>query len=79
MKTRLIKTYDDYISACLPSRMDNIYLFMIIENPELQKNWILASENNALEFQRNRGVAVSTDALHKALQHCRTFFNRLVV
>jgi Na+/phosphate symporter len=40
---------------------------------------MFASEHNSLEGQWNRGVDVSTEDLRQALQHYRSFFNRLVV
>jgi hypothetical protein len=36
-------------------------------------------EHNSLESQWNQGNDVSTEDLRKALQHYRSFFNRLVV
>jgi hypothetical protein len=38
-----------------------------------------ANEHSSLESQWNQGKDVSTEDLRKALQHYRTFFNRLVV
>jgi hypothetical protein len=38
-----------------------------------------ASEHSSLEGQWNQGVDVSTEDLRQALQHYRSFFNRLVV
>jgi hypothetical protein len=40
---------------------------------------IFASEHSSLEGQWNQGIDVSTEDLRKALQHYRSFFNRLVV
>jgi len=40
---------------------------------------IFASEHSMLESQWNQGNNVSTEDLRKALQHYRSFFNRLVV
>jgi hypothetical protein len=40
---------------------------------------MFASEHSSLEGQWNRGVDVSTEDLRQALQHYRSFFNRLVV
>ena len=40
---------------------------------------IFASEHSSLESQWNQGIDVSTEDLRKALQHYRSFFNRLVV
>jgi hypothetical protein len=40
---------------------------------------MFASEHSLLEGQWNQGVDVSTEDLRKALQHYRSFFNRLVV
>ena len=40
---------------------------------------MFASEHGSLEGQWNQGVDVSTEDLRKALQHYRSFFNRLVV
>ncbi len=40
---------------------------------------IFASEHSTLESQWNQGSNVSTEDLRKALQHYRSFFNRLVV
>jgi hypothetical protein len=40
---------------------------------------VFASEHSSLEGQWNQGVNVSTEDLRKALQHYRSFFNRLVV
>jgi hypothetical protein len=40
---------------------------------------MFANEHGALEEQWKEGKAVSTEDLRKALQHYRSFFNRLVV
>jgi hypothetical protein len=40
---------------------------------------IFSDEHNTLEVQWNQGNDVSTEDLRQALQHYRTFFNRLVV
>jgi hypothetical protein len=40
---------------------------------------MFANEHSSLESQWNQGNVVSTEDLRKALQHYRTFFNRLVV
>ena len=40
---------------------------------------IFANEHSTLESQWNQGNDVSTEDLRKALQHYRSFFNRLVV
>lgn len=40
---------------------------------------MFASEHSALEVQWRQGNDVSTEDLRKALQHYRSFFNRLVV
>jgi hypothetical protein len=40
---------------------------------------VFASEHSSLEGQWNQGADVSTEDLRKALQHYRSFFNRLVV
>jgi hypothetical protein len=40
---------------------------------------MFASEHSSLESQWNQGIDVSTEDLRKALQHYRSFFNRLVV
>ena len=40
---------------------------------------MFASEHSTLESQWNQGSDVSTEDLRKALQHYRSFFNRLVV
>jgi hypothetical protein len=40
---------------------------------------MFASEHSSLEGQWNQGIDVSTEDLRKALQHYRSFFNRLVV
>ena len=40
---------------------------------------MFANEHRSLEVQWNQGNDVSTEDLRKALQHYRTFFNRLVV
>jgi hypothetical protein len=40
---------------------------------------MFANEHNSLDGQWNQGVDVSTEDLRKALQHYRSFFNRLVV
>lgn len=40
---------------------------------------MFATEHGSLESQWNQGKDVSTEDLRKALQHYRTFFNRLVV
>ena len=40
---------------------------------------LFTNEHNSLEGQWNQGNDVSTEDLRKALQHYRTFFNRLVV
>jgi hypothetical protein len=40
---------------------------------------MFTSEHNLLEVQWNQGIDVSTEDLRKALQHYRSFFNRLVV
>ena len=40
---------------------------------------MFASEHSSLEGQWNQGNDVSTEDLRKALQHYRSFFNRLVV
>jgi hypothetical protein len=40
---------------------------------------MFANEHASLESQWNHGVNVSTEDLRKALQHYRSFFNRLVV
>jgi hypothetical protein len=40
---------------------------------------MFAREHSSLESQWNQGSEVSTEDLRKALQHYRTFFNRLVV
>ena len=40
---------------------------------------IFASEHNLLEGQWKQDIDVSTEDLRKALQHYRSFFNRLVV
>ena len=40
---------------------------------------MFAKEHNSLEGQWNQGNDASTEDLRKALQHYRTFFNRLVV
>jgi hypothetical protein len=40
---------------------------------------LFASEHILLEGQWNQGIDVSTEDLRKALQHYRSFFNRLVV
>jgi hypothetical protein len=40
---------------------------------------VFANEHSSLEGQWNQGNDVSTEDLRKALQHYRTFFNRLVV
>jgi hypothetical protein len=40
---------------------------------------MFASEHSSLEGQWNQGMDVSTEDLRKALQHYRSFFNRLVV
>ena len=39
---------------------------------------LFASEHASLESQWNQGMDVSTEDLRKALQHYRSFFNRLV-
>ncbi len=39
---------------------------------------IFTNEHNSLEGQWNQGIDVSTEDLRKALQHYRSFFNRLV-
>jgi len=44
-----------------------------------QINQMFANEHSSLEGQWNQGNDVSTEDLRKALQHYRTFFNRLVV
>ena len=40
---------------------------------------LFANEHGALEEQWKEGKDVSTEDLRKALQHYRSFFNRLVV
>ena len=40
---------------------------------------MFASEHSSLDSQWNQGIDVSTEDLRKALQHYRSFFNRLVV
>jgi hypothetical protein len=40
---------------------------------------MFADEHSSLESQWNQGEDVSTEDLRKALQHYRSFFNRLVV
>jgi hypothetical protein len=40
---------------------------------------MFASEHSLLEGQWNQGNEVSTEELRKALQHYRSFFNRLVL
>lgn len=40
---------------------------------------MFAQEHGSLESQWNQGSDVSTEELRKALQHYRSFFNRLVV
>lgn len=40
---------------------------------------MFASEHNSLESQWNQGNEVSTEQLRQALQHYRSFFNRLVL
>jgi len=40
---------------------------------------MFANEHNLLEGQWNQGNEVSTEELRKALQHYRSFFNRLVL
>jgi hypothetical protein len=40
---------------------------------------MFANEHSSLESQWNQGNDVSTEDLRKALQHYRSFFNRLVV
>ena len=40
---------------------------------------MFADEHSSLEDQWNQGNDVSTEELRKALQHYRSFFNRLVV
>jgi len=40
---------------------------------------LFASEHSSLDSQWNQGIDVSTEDLRKALQHYRSFFNRLVV
>jgi hypothetical protein len=40
---------------------------------------MFANEHSSLESQWNQGSDVSTEDLRKALQHYRSFFNRLVV
>ncbi len=40
---------------------------------------MFANEHSSLEGQWNQGNDVSTEDLRKALQHYRSFFNRLVV
>ena len=40
---------------------------------------MFSNEHNTLEVQWNQGNDVSTEDLRQALQHYRTFFNRLVV
>jgi hypothetical protein len=40
---------------------------------------LFANEHSSLEGQWNQGTDVSTEDLRKALQHYRSFFNRLVV
>lgn len=40
---------------------------------------MFANEHGALEEQWKEGKDVSTEDLRKALQHYRSFFNRLVV
>ena len=40
---------------------------------------MFASEHSSLEGQWKQGMDVSTEDLRKALQHYRSFFNRLVV
>ena len=40
---------------------------------------MFTSEHSSLESQWNKGMDVSTEDLRKALQHYRSFFNRLVV
>ena len=40
---------------------------------------MFASEHSLLEGQWNQGSEVSTEELRKALQHYRSFFNRLVL
>ena len=40
---------------------------------------VFATERGSLESQWNQGSEISTEDLRKALQHYRTFFNRLVV
>jgi hypothetical protein len=40
---------------------------------------MFASEHSSLESQWNQGINISTEDLRKALQHYRSFFNRLVV
>ena len=40
---------------------------------------MFAKEHSSLEGQWNQGNDVSTEDLRKALQHYRSFFNRLVV
>ena len=40
---------------------------------------MFTSEHSSLESQWNQGMDVSTEDLRKALQHYRSFFNRLVV
>jgi hypothetical protein len=40
---------------------------------------MFANEHSSLEGQWNQGNDVSTEELRKALQHYRSFFNRLVV
>jgi hypothetical protein len=40
---------------------------------------MFASEHSSLESQWNQGSEVSTEELRKALQHYRSFFNRLVL
>jgi hypothetical protein len=40
---------------------------------------MFASEHSSLESQWNQGTEVSTEELRQALQHYRSFFNRLVL
>jgi hypothetical protein len=40
---------------------------------------MFADEHSSLERQWNQGTEVSTEELRQALQHYRSFFNRLVL
>ena len=42
-------------------------------------NQMFTNEHNTLEGQWQQGADVSTEDLRQALQHYRSFFNRLVV